>query len=485
MQPLARAGRNLALKSLGEALGRLCFFFLFIFAARVLGVLEYGRYSYAASLAALALVGMDLGLNTLFVRDGAREPGRVGELAGSLLAIKTGLALLVGLGLFLYCRLEGVSRADTALVLAVALAQMFWGMMEFSAAGLNALERMDQEALVRTSGRLAALALCGGLFWAGWRLWGLVGGLAAANAWAMLLGLWFLRRHGPFRLRLDWGFLAYLAREALPLALTNVFVLVYFRVDVVMLEAMGSSFKEIGLYAAGVRLVDGVGVVPLLVARSLLPVLSSLAGRDPAALLKLYRQGQRLLLILAVPAALGLWAVRQELVTAIYGAGFARTGPVFWFLAPSLIFMFLTFLQLNTLTVLGLQNRAALVTGVCAGLNVGLNLILIPTHGFMGAAAATLATNVCLFCLCAWFIRRRLGPTGLLAHIPRPMAAAAVMGLGLYFTRGLGLPIIIASAMALYGAALLAVRGITLGELAELRGMLRGGVGPKNDREGR
>ncbi len=472
MKPLARAGRNLAFKTLGEALARVFFLLLFIYAARVLGAVEFGRYSFAAALGALALVGMDLGLNTLLVRQGARHRQQVGSYAGTLLLLKSALALLVLALLYLFCRLSAIDPRDAALVLVVALAQTCWGMVEFAVSGLNALERMDQEAWVRSIGRLAALFWAGGLLLAGWGLWGLVGGLLAANALAMTLGLVFLRGQARFSLRLDRRFLGRLWRRALPLALVNVFMLVYFRVDMVMLEMMGRSYQEIGWYGAAVRVMDGVGVIPMLVSRSLLPVLSDLAGRDQPALARLYAQGRRLLIIVALPAALGLWTVRRELTLFIYGAKFAPAAQAFFWLAPALAFLFLSFLQLNTLIAAGRQHQAAWATGISALLNLGLNLVFIPAYGFAGAAAATLVTHLVLCSLCAWFIRDLgIGIPGQ-RELP-PLLAAVIMGLGLYFTRGLPLPIIIASAMALYGLALLVLGGITPAELARMWDMLR------------
>jgi len=357
------------------------------------------------------------------------------------------------------------------------VAQVCWGFSETGVAGLNALERMDREAVVKTLGRLAALLLAGGMLWLGWGLWGLVGGLLAANALAAVLSLVFLWRLAPFRLRLERGFLRYLVRESLPLALTNVFILVYFRVDMVMLELMGRGYAEIGWYAAAVRVIDAVAVVPALVSGAALPVLSGLARDDRRGFGRLYRQAQRLLIVLGLPAAVGLWAVREQVAVLIYGPHFAPTGRAFFWLAPALALLFLNFLQLGALTALGRQRLCAWSTGLCVVVNVGLNLWLIPVHGFQGAAGATLFTEVVLFAMCAWFLRAEADLARTARQALRPAGAAAVMAAGLFFTRGLPLPIIIATAAVLYGGALLAFRGLTVEELVRLRAMLlrRGG----------
>lgn len=485
MYPLARAGRNLLAKTAGEVLARLFFLLLFIYAARVLGVGDFGRFSFALSVAALAFIGMDLGLNVLFVREGAKHRERAGDYAGTLLLLKLVLAAAVLALLAGFCRLRGLGEAETWLVMAVAASQVLWGLAELGVAGLNALERMDQEALVKSLGRLAALVAAGGLLWAGYGLAGFVAGLVAANALAAAVGLGLLARRTGLRLRLERGFLGRLARESLPLALTNIFVLVFVRVDMVMLEAMGRPFAEIGWYAAGVRVIDALGMVPALVSGAALPVLSSLAAESPQAFGRLFRQAQRLLLILGLPAAVGLWAVRQQAAVLVYGPEFADTARAFAWLAPVLAFLFVNFLQLGALTALGRQSRCAVATGVCVAVNVGLNLWLIPSHGFVGAAAATLATEAALFALCAGFIRRALGPSGLGRRAWRPALAAGVMGLVLWALPAWPLAVMLPLGAGLYAALLLAAGGLTPAELRELWSLVRRPEGYAAPGEGR
>jgi O-antigen/teichoic acid export membrane protein len=473
MHPLARAGRNLVLKTAGEILARLSFFVLFIYAARILGAEEFGLYSYAATLAALALVGMDLGLNMLFVREGAQQPRVVGDYAGTLLVLKLTLAGLVMLALLGFCVAKGHTENLIGLVLAVALMQVFWGLSELGVAGLNALERMDQEALVKSTGRLAALLLAGGLLFWGAGLWGLVWGLMLANAYAAGLSLWLLKKRAGFHLKMERGFFSFLAREALPLALTNIFVLVFVRIDIVMLELMGHPYKEIGWYAAGIRVIDGVGIVAALVAGASLPVLSQLAKQDLKKTSHLYRQVQRLLLLVGLPAAVGLWGVRDHVALNVFGPDYAQTARAFWWLAPVLAFLFVNFLQLNTLTALGKQKLCALSTGLCVLVNVGLNLWLIPAHGFMGAAASTLMTEVVLFGLCAWFIQTRLGPSGLLSRAWRPALAAGIMGLALYWLSSWPLLLLVGLGALIYAIILLGLGGMTRSEVKDLWQLLR------------
>ncbi|KIX11020.1 flippase [Dethiosulfatarculus sandiegensis] len=473
LSPLARAGRNLLFKSLGETLARVCFAALFIFTARIIGAGEYGRYSFAASLAALAQIGMDLGLNTLFVRDCARNPALIPKYAGNLLVMKLSLLSLMLTVILGFCLFKGYPLEDTALILAVTLAQSFWGLSDLGVAGFNALERMDLDAMIKVTGRFAALLAAGSLLAAGLGVWGLALGLLIANALAACLSLYKLKALKGFTPSWDPAFFKSLFKESLPLALTNIFILVYFRVDIVMMEAMGATFREIGWYAAGVRVIDAAAMVPAMAAAALLPVLSSLAQKSPRAMRKLYSQGQRLMLILGIPSAVGLWTVRQDITSLVYGPSFGPTGPVFIWLAPVLGLLFLNFLQMAMLTSQGRQRLLAWATGACVLVNVGLNLWLIPAYGFMGAAFATCVTEVVLFTQCSYFIGRGKGAVEILSTALRPALAAGIMGVGLWLAGDWHVLLVIPAGIIIYAAALFALRGLTKKEVIELWGLLR------------
>ena len=469
------------LKSLGEAGARLCYAVLFIIAARMLGQDDWGLFTYAGSVAALAVVGVDLGLNTLIIRDGARDPEKLPLYAGNILIIKSVLVVMVLGLLLLFCRLQGHDAVTSILVMAMALNMSIGGIKEFAISGLNALECMDKEAIAKIASRVTALLLCGAGLLYGLGLTGLVGGILVSSSLGCVLAMIFLARRIRFDFAVQKGFLGYLFRESLPLALNNIFILVYFRVDILMLEFFGQSMASIGWYGAGVRLIDAVGMLPGMISLGMMPVLSSLAGRDPAAMRRLYAQGQSLLLILGIPAAVGLYALRQEVVLFVFGEQFAPTAQAFVWLAPVLAMLFLNYMQLKMLTVLGRQRLCAWSTGLCVLVNIGLNLVLIPRYGYVGAAAATLATEAVLLLLCGLFLHRLVHGTGqLLRQTWRPALAAGIMWLALWAGTGLWLPLSILLGGLVYLGALFAVRGITPAQGRELLAIVRGRSGPES-----
>jgi len=95
---IKRIGRNIIFKFIGEIVSRIFTFVFFIFLARILGDKDFGLYSYLQSLCMVFLIILDPGINTIFIRNVAREKEKVVLYLNNLL----GLKLLLFLFYFLW-----------------------------------------------------------------------------------------------------------------------------------------------------------------------------------------------------------------------------------------------------------------------------------------------------------------------------------------------------------------------------------------------
>ncbi|MCA1906270.1 MAG: oligosaccharide flippase family protein, partial [Desulfarculus sp.] len=236
---------------------------------------------------------------------------------------------------------------------------------------------------------------------------------------------------------------------------------------------LGRTFAEVGWYTAAVRITDALGILAGLVAASLLPVMADLHQRQPEELARLHRQGLRLLLLVGLPAATGLLLERQAVVMAVFGPVYVPAAAAFLWLAPSVALVFVNYLQLTTLAALGRQGLGAATTGLALLVNLGLNWWWIPRFGYLGAAAATLATEAVLLLLNAFFLRRVAGLEWPFTAAWRPLIAAAVMALFLVLEPGWGLGLVIPLAMVVYAGAALASRAVQWDELGRVWALLR------------
>ena len=117
--------------------------------------------------------------------------------------------------------------------------------------------------------------------------------------------------------------------------------------------------------------------------------------------------------------------------------------------------------------VVGLQWWFAGLALVGVVLNVSLNLLLVPPHGAMGAAIATLITEMFIAVVGTAAVVRRLETRLNYGRVARAVLAAGVMGAAAWLAAKVGLVLALLVAPPVYLAALLGFRVVSVEELRQ------------------
>jgi O-antigen/teichoic acid export membrane protein len=369
----------------------LAFFFNAWF-VRALGPEEYGRYSWAVSFAALFGALATLGMDSLVVRSLARAPGDAGEILGTagVLRLAAGALAWAATGIVaLAFRDDGPSRA---LVVIVGASSLFLGAGVFElwfqarlAARGTSLGRVGVAVLVQL-GR-GALILLAAPTWAFGLLYTASHALTSAVACFL-----FLRSRGPTdRLRASAARARELARDTVPLAFSAVCIAVYMKVDQVMLVAMVGD-RENGLYAPAAMLSEVLYFLPVAIGASAFPII--VRARDelsPGELRQRLQQFYDAMAALGYAVAIPMAILAGPIVHLLFGPAYAETAGVLRAHVASFLFTTLGIARGRFLVADGRTWFAFASTALGAAANVLLNLLLIPRHGAMGAAWATVA----------------------------------------------------------------------------------------------
>lgn len=180
-------------------------------------------------------------------------------------------------------------------------------------------------------------------------------------------------------------------------------------------------------------------------------------------------------LMLAVPAIVGLFVLREELVTLIAGPDFIEAAAIVPLLALFPLFTYFRDVSIQpiitndkTVTVLWIY----LTGGV---LNFGVNMFLVPIYGMKGAAI-TATCSYLLMALIAYFYARKLLCYEFKFIKPfRIILASIIMGAAIYFVHPASVTAKIATiigGMAVYGLAVLATGIISRAEWDVLKSLL-------------
>jgi O-antigen/teichoic acid export membrane protein len=177
-----------------------------------------------------------------------------------------------------------------------------------------------------------------------------------------------------------------LLRASAPVALLAILGVVYQRLSLLMLPALGGVVLA-GWFAAAARSVEAAKLFHVSAFTALYPEMSRAGvSRD-------FRPSFRLLLAAAAGIALGLTVLADPLVRLLFGADYLPAVPALRILAWTLVPYTLT--SFLSLAFLAAGRERPVLHGLVAGLLTlaALNLVLVPRAGLAGASLAFLAAE--------------------------------------------------------------------------------------------
>jgi O-antigen/teichoic acid export membrane protein len=470
----SRALRNTVLILGARVVSRLIALVTVFATASSLHDARFGVFNTVVTITALVSpVFLDLGFNILYQREGARQPSEVERYLQNLLSARLLLALIslpvLAAALYFLGLLDLLIPGYVLMVLT-----SYANLLRYT---LYALQRLGFEAIaiVLESIVLFILTLYGVLNKQGvaYFLWAYV----AMYAFDCIFFSVLLRRLKIARFR--WRFEPELLRQwfwmGLPFAVTFVLTTLYWKLDVPLLKLFRTS-AEVGWYSLAYKPFEAVLFVPISMLGVVLPVLavyqrSSLDQLRPAVVMFF-----KALLMLGWPLSIGVVVLAHPLA-GLWSGFYPQSIPALQILALAYAFAFVNNAFIGALTALDRQATYAKATGVSLLVNLGLNLLLIPQFGYIGAAWTTVVTEVVLVAAGWWLTVRHLGRLHLPAASWRPLLAGIVMGAVLYpFSNmhGDGVLLVVLLGMAVYAAAVVLLRAMTREEIKFLRSALLG-----------
>jgi O-antigen/teichoic acid export membrane protein len=387
--------RNFAFRLFAEITIKVLTLGFFLVLVRVLAPEGWGALQTAWSWGGLVTAITLANLGNVATRELARaKPGeRAGWVLGAYLAklaLWLGTLLLAALGL-----LAPGAPACSPLLLATLGLVAALSMVDFNTALFSGLERLDRDFVVVTSGKAAQVLASGIALYLGAPLVAvvLVWLAAALVAWAWGCGrVWGLvsQDPGPLGWGLAWRRAASLLRQLWPYGLTPVLALFTARFGTLLLQAKQGD-AAVGYYQAASKWYEALLFFSAAFMAAALPKLV----RDFGSPRGLANARRSLDLLLAAGALFGAgFAGLAPCLTFIVGPAYGPSVPVLAVLALVPLFGFTSELWRGLLLVESRQSLVLVAALVATAVNVAANLLLISRLGAVGAAWATLATEL-------------------------------------------------------------------------------------------
>lgn len=384
--------RNTSWLAAGQGLGIILQAGYFIILARLLGRTEYGIYVGAVALVSIVSQYSSVGSGILFLRYVSQDRKEFSACWGNILlaTISVGLLLVLALccaGPFM------IGSASAAILVPVAIGDCICGQLTVCAGQVfQAFERMKVTAilnlvtnLLRFLAAVLLLLLIHRATAGQWALASLsVSTLAVVGAVAVV----FRQLGKPaFDLRL----MASRLKEGVVYAVSGSTTSLYNDLDKTMLSHYGMNAAN-GIYTMAYRVVD-ICTIPVRSVQAAAFPRFFRAGVDGASSTRAYAiriLKRTSLLGLAVAAGAFICA---PLIPLLVGRGFAQSVSALRWLCLIPFFRSFHLSAGDAITGAGRQNLRLGTQFTASILNLALNLWLIPTHGWIGAAWASLMTD--------------------------------------------------------------------------------------------
>ncbi len=375
--------RNFLHLAIPEVLNRAARLATAILLARFLTLHAYSVFNIGIAAAGLAGTLTTLGLPEIGARDVAIDVGLIGWLSGRVVTARaTAISVLL-----VAAAVIALAVHSGALPTIVAVGCMVLCVGVSADWLLRGLERMRPLGLATAAGGLTVFA--GSLLViavdrsavAALALFAVGEAVAATLCW---------RAARPLSLRLGYRGLAPLLRRSWPVALSTLaFQAYYANVDTLIIAGT-RSVDEAGLYSAAYRVFLTLNVVSIFAAIALLPLLARARHAEQHEVAD--RILARSLLPLVGYGLIALGAAElfgRTLLSGLFGARFGGMNHVLDVLCIGLMWYTVGY-PAGYAFIASSKNRRYLAGAATAAvLNVGLNVILIPRIGAIGAAIAT------------------------------------------------------------------------------------------------
>jgi len=185
-----------------------------------------------------------------------------------------------------------------------------------------------------------------------------------------------------------------LLKDSWPLIFSGIVIMIYMRIDQVMLGEMVGN-EEVGIYSTAVRLAEVWYFIPMTVVSSVFPsVVEAKAISEDL----FYERLQRLYNLMALTAyiiALPVTFMAGWVIEILFGVAYSKAGPMLAVLIWAGLFVNLGVARSSFLTTMNWTRIHFMTVFLGSLINVALNYVLIPRYGGMGAVVAS--------CFAYWF----------------------------------------------------------------------------------
>ena len=367
--------------------------FVGIYVARYLGPERFGLLSYALSFVGIFVALATLGLDEVVVRELIKTPEQREKILGTSFLLKLVGTLLMWAAILVAIPLTENDLQTNILIIIIAFGVFFQAFnvidLSFQAEVKSKYVVHAQfiQLIVSSTIKIILIVNEAPLIW--------FASVLFLDAIVLALGLVFTYLHNSnkiFSWKWSYETSKHLLHDSWPLIFAGIVVSVYMKIDQLMIKEMLGA-KEVGLYAAAVKLSEAWYFIPMAIASSLYPAIINARVYQKEVYYQKIQNLFDLMVWIAVSIALPTTFLSTLVVEFLYGKEYLGSSSVLIIHIWTGVFVFLGVASSKYLLAENFIKKTFYRTFIGALLNIIMNYYLIGIIGIQGAAISTLVSH--------------------------------------------------------------------------------------------
>ncbi|AKB38019.1 Membrane protein involved in the export of O-antigen, teichoic acid lipoteichoic acids [Methanosarcina siciliae C2J] len=449
-----------------------------IYLAKYLSVEDFGKYNFIFAYLGFFEIITDFGLGDITVREMSRNPNSMQNIIGNVHVIKILLSMIAVFFSILTISLMGYPGTTTLYIYIASVVLLFQSFSDtFKTIFVTKLD-MQYEILSKIISKIVFVGLILYIIALKGTMYQIILAYIFSEFLRTVLNYAFSRKIVRAKFDINFSMWKSLLKESLPIALSSSFLVIYHRIDILMLSMMIRGIEAetaVGLYSAAYKLSEPLGLISTSLVVSLYPLMSKSFNNSKNDFFKTYEIGLKYTVILMLPIAVGTTLIADKIILLIYDSSYEGSITALQILIWSLLLASINLLLISSLTSINKQRLNTLSMGVCVVANIVLNMILIPSYSYNGASIATVITELILLLMSLYFAYVNLDLPPVRAASAKPLVSCLIMGIPIYYMSNfttINVFFIVLSGAAVYLIALLGTNTFSKDEKKIIKSVL-------------
>ena len=366
----------------------------------IVGASEFGFYFSLFNFSLLLNIILDFGITNFNNRNISQNHSILSKHLSNIISLRFLLAIVYAILSISLALIIGYDKRQLLILGVLIFNQFLSSLTLYLRSNISGLQLFKTDSMLSVLDRLLMIIICSILIWGNVTEqqikieWFVLTQTAAYLLTAITAFIIVLSKTSFFKLNFDYKFFRVFLKQSYPYALLLLLMAFYNRIDSVMLERMLPDGKaQAGIYAQAFRILEAASMFAYLFSVLLLPMFARMIKKKES-IEDLVKLSFTLIIVPAIILMSICLFYNKEIMNLMYwehveSSSVILSALIIGFLGICTTYIFGTLLTANgSLKYLNIMAACGMV------LNIGLNIILIPKYNVLGAAVASMITQL-------------------------------------------------------------------------------------------